>query len=69
VKYALPKATHTSIKVYDIKGRIVDVLVDENQVAGEYSLTVNTNSLADGIYLYRMETEDFSAVKKMVIAH
>lgn len=69
VKYALPKAAHTSIKVYDIKGRIVDVLVDENQVAGEYSLTVDTNSFADGIYLYRMETEDFSAVKKMVIAH
>ncbi len=69
VKYALPKAAHASIKIYDIKGRIVDVLVDEHKAAGEYSLTVDTNSLADGIYLYRMETEDFSAAKKMVIAH
>jgi hypothetical protein len=67
VKYALPEDGHVTIKLYNIAGQVVEVLVDEDTAAGTYVKDVNANDLASGVYLYRMEAGDYSAVKKMVI--
>jgi hypothetical protein len=67
VKYALPEDGHVTIKLYNIAGQVVKVLVDEDMTAGTHVKEVNANDLANGVYLYRMEAGDYSAVKKMVI--
>ncbi|MCK4813209.1 MAG: hypothetical protein KAT14_04650 [Candidatus Marinimicrobia bacterium] len=53
-------------------GEKVRVLVNENQNAGSYSLTWDGNNsignrMSSGIYFYRLEAEQFTAVKKMIL--
>jgi len=67
IKYFIPKTQHVTIKVYDILGREIAVLVNERQQAGEHSLIFNGQNLSSGIYFYRMKTGDFSAIRKSVL--
>jgi hypothetical protein len=56
-----------SVKVYDIAGKEVAVLVNENLSPGTYNVDFDASHLASGTYFYRMETGGFSDVKKMVL--
>jgi hypothetical protein len=67
VKYALPEDGHVTIKLYNIAGQVVKVLVDEEMAAGTHVEPISTDGMASGVYLYRMEAGDYSAVKKMVV--
>jgi hypothetical protein len=67
IEYALPNDAKVSIKIYDMLGREVSVLVNDVQKAGYYKLDWNGSSLASGSYFYRMVAGDFVAVKKMML--
>jgi hypothetical protein len=67
VKYALPEDTKVTIKLYNIAGQVVKVLVNEDASAGTYVKEVSADGLANGVYLYKMEAGDYNAVKKMVV--
>jgi parallel beta-helix repeat protein len=66
VKYALPIDTHTHLKIYDILGREVISLVDENMPAGYHQSTLDATRFSSGVYFYRMEAGSFTSVKKLV---
>jgi len=55
------------LKVYDMLGRVVATLVEENQSAGFKTVEFNADKLSSGIYIYRLIAGDFTAVKKMII--
>ncbi len=59
--------TNVSLKVYDILGREVAVLVNEKQAPGNYSVQFNAIKLSSGIYFYRLSSGDFTNVKKMIL--
>lgn len=67
IKYDLPKDAFTVIKVYDVTGREVAVLVNQFKKAGFYSLTMDGGNLSSGAYFYRIEAGDFVEVKKMIL--
>ncbi|MBI5473109.1 MAG: T9SS type A sorting domain-containing protein [Ignavibacteriae bacterium] len=67
IKYALPKATHVTIGVYNILGQRVATLVDEQKDAGFHQVTLNGSSLASGVYIYRMSADKFETVKKLML--
>jgi hypothetical protein len=54
-----------SLKIYDVLGREVEVLVNEVKQPGVYQVSFDGKNLASGIYLYRMNAGDFTSVKKM----
>ncbi|MFZ4620133.1 MAG: family 10 glycosylhydrolase [Bacteroidota bacterium] len=56
----------TSVKVYDILGREVAVLIDEDLSPGQYSLQFNASGLSSGFYVAVMRSGDFVSVKKML---
>jgi len=56
-----------TLRVYDLLGKEVALLVNETKSAGFYSVDFNASSLASGIYFYRIEAGEFSAVKRMVL--
>ncbi len=56
----------TSLKVYDILGREVAVLIDEDLSPGQYSLQFNASGLSSGFYVAVMRSGDFVSVKKML---
>jgi hypothetical protein len=67
IKYSMPKAGFVSLKVYDILGREVASLVNQHKSAGTYIVDFNASTLTSGMYFYKLETNDFVAVKKMVL--
>jgi len=67
IRYQLPENNHVALKVFDILGREVKTLVNQNQNAGYYSVVLNAVDLASGVYLYKFQTNTFSEIKKMLL--
>jgi hypothetical protein len=67
IKYDLPKEGFVTIKVYNILGEEVRTLVSDYKKAGSYSVSFNAASLPSGIYLCKIMSNDFTAVRKMLL--
>ncbi len=67
ISYQLKTGSIVSLKVYDIIGKEVAILVNSNQEAGYYSVSFDGNKLTSGIYFYKLETDNFTAIKKMTL--
>lgn len=67
IKFQNPKSGFVNLDVYDILGRNIDVLVNENLNAGVYEVEWNAVSQPSGIYFYKITTSELSEVKKMVL--
>lgn len=67
ISYELPKSTFVSLSIYDIQGRLIKMLVNEWKSAGYHSVNWNAEKLGTGIYFYRLNTGEYSDVKKCII--
>jgi Secretion system C-terminal sorting domain len=67
ISYSIPQQSHVSIIVYNIFGEEVSRLVNETKEAGTYSKVFNANHLASGLYIYTIETENYTATKKLTL--
>ncbi|MBP9095700.1 MAG: T9SS type A sorting domain-containing protein [Ignavibacteria bacterium] len=67
INYELPITNYVSIKIFDITGKEVANLVNEVKDAGYYSVSFDAKSLSSSTYFYRLSTDKFSDVKKMVV--
>ncbi len=67
VKVQMSKSGFVSLKVFDITGKEVAVLVNEELSAGVYNVDFDASNLSSGTYFYSMETSGFRDVKKMVV--
>lgn len=67
ISFSLPRNGFVSITVYDILGKEVATLVKNELAAGEYRYPFDASALASGIYYYRLQAENFSSTKKMVL--
>jgi hypothetical protein len=65
IEYEISNTTLVSIKVYDVIGREIAVLVNESKQPGIYQVSFDGENLASGVYFYKMIAGDFSSVKKM----
>jgi hypothetical protein len=67
IKFDIPQNSFVSLKVYDITGRIVSVLVSETKVAGRYEVAFDGSAFSSGIYFYRIDAGSYSKVVKMML--
>jgi len=67
IDFNVPSRSFINITVFDILGREVSVLVNELKNPGNYSVQFNAEQLSSGIYLYKMTSDNFIDVKKMII--
>ena len=71
IDYRLPVNSNVTIKLYDINGKEVRVLVNSNQTAGSYTIQVNAQNLASGVYFYQIVANStqssFERTLKMVL--
>jgi len=67
INYELPITNYVSIKIFDITGKEVSSLVNEVKDAGYYSVKFDAKNLSSGTYFYKLSTDKFSDVKKMVV--
>ncbi|MFZ5980154.1 MAG: C1 family peptidase [Candidatus Zixiibacteriota bacterium] len=72
INYSLEKRTRVDISIYNVLGQKVSTVVNEVKPAGEYSATWNGtddcgHGVASGIYLYKLETDEYVETRKMVL--
>ena len=67
ISYYLAAPGFVSLKVYDLLGREVAVLVGETKDPGAYKATFDATGFATGIYLYRLQAGAFSQTRKMLL--
>ncbi len=67
IKFDIPESELVTLKVYDVLGREVKVLVNQFKEKGKYSVRFDGTSFSSGIYFYRIEAGGYNSVKKMVL--
>lgn len=67
ISYQLPKTGNVNIKVFDILGREVATLINEEKPAGSYNVEFNGSGLASGIYFYQIKSGEFIQTMKMIL--
>ncbi|MBO6523213.1 MAG: endo-1,4-beta-xylanase [Balneolaceae bacterium] len=67
IAYSVPYTSDVSIKVYDITGRVVQILIDRQHNVGSYTVNFNASTLSTGIYFYEIRSGTFRKVKKMML--
>ncbi len=63
--FSVPEDTFVEIRIYDLHGRLVDVLVSEKLVRGSYGYDYDAAGLAEGIYFYKFSAGEFVQTKKL----
>ncbi len=67
VRFDIAKAGLVKLSVYDITGKKVTDLVNENLNAGKHTVDFNASNISSGVYFYKIETPDFTSIKKMML--
>ena len=67
IPFDVAEATHVKLVVYDLLGREVATLVNEQKTAGSYTATFNSGRLSSGVYLYRIEMGRFTDTRRMML--
>ncbi len=67
INFSIPKQSFVSLKIYDMLGREVAQLVNQELTPNNYSFDFNAANLSSGVYFYKLEAADFSDVKRMML--
>ncbi|HSP87612.1 MAG TPA: alpha-amylase family glycosyl hydrolase [Ignavibacteriaceae bacterium] len=67
IQFSIPKNSFVTLKVYDLLGKEVANIVDENMNAGVYEREFKADNLSSGIYFYSLSTDEFTQTKKLVL--
>ena len=67
INFALPKQGFVTLKIYDVLGREVRTLVNEVKSAGNFTVDFNASEYSSGVYFYKLESNGFSDIKRMML--
>lgn len=67
IRFDLAKGGDVKLTVFDVTGKEVAVLVNEQLGAGSYSYDFDAGNLATGVYFYKVESPDYTSIKKMIL--
>ena len=67
VKFTLSYETKVSLRIYDTSGRIVSALINDGREAGHHTITWDVGDLPSGIYFARLDTDNFTCTRKLIL--
>ena len=67
IRYAVPQLSRVRLSVFDVLGRRVAVLVDEQKAAGRYEVRFDARGLPSGAYVYQMRSDGFTQTRKLIL--
>ena len=67
INYSLPNTSEVSLKVYDILGNEIAVLVNNSQTAGSYNVSFDASNIPSGVYFYTLSTGSYTQTRKMLL--
>jgi hypothetical protein len=66
IQYHIPMREHVTLRMYDITGKLVEILVDEKKASGLYQISWEGRTQPSGIYFYSLKTSDSVQTKKLI---
>ena len=66
ISFSIPSKAVVKLTVYDVLGKEIAVLANSTMSAGNYSMIFNADKLSSGVYFYKLKSDDFTDIKKMV---
>ena len=67
IGFSIPKKDFVNLKVYDVLGREIATLFEGQKEQGVYEVSFNAKNLTSGLYIYRLQSADFTSTKKMLL--
>jgi hypothetical protein len=67
IRFSIPKITNVKIQIYDVLGRLITTLVNRQLKPGSYKTEWDASSCSNGVYFYKLITDDFTETKKMML--
>ncbi len=67
ISFDIPKAEFVKLRVYDILGKEIALLINENLMPGNYRIEFDASKLSSGTYFYSLETAGFREIKRMTL--
>jgi len=67
ITFDVPKSTYTKLVIFDMLGREIATLVNEQLNAGSYEVSWLAGSYPSGVYFYKLVTDNFVNIKKMLL--
>ncbi len=67
ITFTITSQIHVSLKIYDVLGNEIETLLNEEKSPGTYKLNWHTNNIPSGIYFYKLQTGEYSELKKMIL--
>ncbi|MDX1373153.1 MAG: T9SS type A sorting domain-containing protein, partial [Nitrososphaeraceae archaeon] len=67
IKYSIPENGYVKLAIYNMLGEEVALLVNSQQDAGKYEVDFNASGFSSGVYVYKLETSEFTASKKLML--
>lgn len=67
ISFSLPVSSYTTLKIFDVLGKEIKTLVEQNLGPGNYSITWNADENPGGIYFYKIISDNYSESRKMVL--
>lgn len=67
IRYNLPVASSVNLSLFDMNGRLIKVLINGSREQGTHTVSFNPGMLSSGLYFYKIQAGNFSAVRKMII--
>ncbi|MEO0084084.1 MAG: T9SS type A sorting domain-containing protein, partial [candidate division WOR-3 bacterium] len=67
IRYSLPVEEKVTIQLYNISGRLIKTLLDEYKQPGNYSLTLDSKTLSNGVYFLSLQTNAIRIIKSLVV--
>jgi hypothetical protein len=67
IRFVIPKSSFVNIKVYNVLGKEIVTLINEERPAGNHEVEFSGTDLPSGVYFYKLQTGSFIQTKKMIL--
>ena len=67
ISYSIEKSSNVTLKLYDVRGGLVQTLLNKRINAGNHDYTLDASSLPSGVYFYTMSVNNVSKTKKLIL--
>ena len=67
IEYSIPQKEFVTVKIYDVLGKEIKTLVNEEKIAGYYQIEFEAKGLSSGVYFYQLQAGSFTNTKKLIL--
>jgi len=67
IRFSLAETGPVRLRLYNVRGKLVATLIDESLPAGDHRLVFRPTELSSGVYFYRLETDGFTASRRLLL--